>query len=293
MFCDNEGVNMKWRETVWMAVAWMCVVGAAQAQTPSHQGMRYEAQRVPSSGATVSRSEAKDVAEAPVTDDTDPCSSEKPAMKPVSKPVHVRTIVIDPGHGGENEGAIGVARIHEKYLTLQVAQLLADRLRELLPDVEIVLTRQRDESISLSERIEVANRLNADLFLSLHFNNSLNPLAIGFESFWGGDYWAADMQKAGEEITDEIRELRTRTGAASERMGRCFNHAMRHRFDVLDRGVKTGDYTVLTRAKVPAVVLEMAFLSHAEEGMSAVRPDYQARLVQALTDAVMNYVNGL
>lgn len=284
---------MKWRVTGCVAVAWMCAGGAAQAQPLGQLGMRCEAQRVPSSGATVARSEAKDVADAPLPAEADPCVSEKPVPKPAAKSVRVRTIVIDPGHGGENEGAIGVARIHEKYLTLQVAQLLADRLRELLPDVEIVLTRQRDESLSLSERIEVANRLNADLFLSLHFNNSLNPDAIGFESFWVGDYWAADMQKAGEEITDEIRESRTRAGAASERMGRCFNHAMRRRFDVLDRGVKPGDYTVLTRAKVPAVVLEMAFLSHAEEGMSAVRPEYQARLVQALTDAVMNYVNGL
>lgn len=282
---------MKWIETGVIAAACMGIGVAAQAQTPNHQGLRYEAQRVPSSGAPVARTEAKDVSNpAPVAED--PCVKMVQESGPAAVPTRVRTIVIDPGHGGENEGAIGVARIHEKYLTLKIALLLADRLRELLPDVEIVLTRQRDESLSLRERIEVANRLKADLFLSLHFNNSMNPEAIGFESFWAGDFWEADMLKAGVEVTDEMREARKKTGEASERMAYCFNRAMRHRFDVLDRGVKTGDYTVLTRAQVPAVVLEMAFLSHAQEGLSAVKPEYQARLVQALSVAVMNYVLG-
>ena len=64
---------------------------------------------------------------------------------------------------------------------------------------------------------------------------------------------------------------------------------MRHRFTVLDRGVKPGDYTVLTRAEVPAVVLELAFLSHAQEGIETVTAANRAKLVDALTDAVLHY----
>ncbi len=200
-----------------------------------------------------------------------------------------KLIVIDPGHGGTNEGAIGVAGIHEKHLTLQVALLLADRLRRDMPEAEIVLTRDRDEYLSLADRIERANALGADLFLSLHFNSSQNPDAVGFESFWAGDYWRADMEKAGAEITPETERERARQGALGYRFAEAFNRAMRHRFDVLDRGVKPGDFTVLTRAKVPAAVLEMAFLSHAAEGMSAVKPNHIAKLADAVAEAVKRY----
>lgn len=200
-----------------------------------------------------------------------------------------KLIVIDPGHGGTNEGAIGVAGIHEKHLTLQVALLLADRLRRDMPEAEIVLTRDRDEYLSLADRIERANALGADLFLSLHFNSSQNPDAVGFESFWAGDFWRADMEKAGAEITPETERERARQGALGYRFAEAFNRAMRHRFDVLDRGVKPGDFTVLTRAKVPAAVLEMAFLSHAAEGMSAVKPNHIAKLADAVAEAVKRY----
>lgn len=206
-------------------------------------------------------------------------------------PGEVKTIVIDPGHGGTNAGAIGVAKIHEKYLTLQVAMIVADRLRAKMPDVNIVLTRQRDDALSLTERIQIANQLNADLFVSLHFNSSMNPEAIGYESFWAGDFWIADMEKNGETVDDETRNVRTRTAKLGERMAKCFNHAMHRRFDVLDRGVKPGDYTVLTRAKVPSVVLELAFLSHAEEGLAVVSQSVRSKLADAVVDAVVKYVN--
>ncbi len=206
-------------------------------------------------------------------------------------PGPLRRIVIDPGHGGTNEGAIGVAKIHEKHLTLQIALLLADRLRKAMPDTEIILTRQRDQALSLGERIDIANRAKADLFLSLHFNSSNNPEAIGFESFWVGQFWESDMRRDGVEITDEIRAQRERAGALGERMAQSFNRAMRHRFTVLDRGVKPGDYTVLTRAEVPAVVIEMGFLSHADEGISLTTSPHRAKLVDALFDAVVHYAN--
>lgn len=201
----------------------------------------------------------------------------------------VRRIVIDPGHGGANEGAIGAAGIYEKNLTLQIALLLVDRLRARLPEVEIILTRQRDESISLSQRIAYANQIEADLFVSLHFNSSMNPEAIGFESFWVGDFWQSDMVRDGVEITDDIRRRREHAARLAEQMAQYFNQAMRERFHVLDRGVKPGDYTVLTQAEIPAVVLELAFLSHAVEGLTTTYPENRKKLVDALTSAIVRY----
>jgi N-acetylmuramoyl-L-alanine amidase len=270
-------------------VSMMCLDAAAD---PQH-GLRLESQAVTtaSAGAKVhviaETPESAEPAKAVPMDVS--AENDSDDGNAVVMPCPLRTIVIDPGHGGTNEGAIGVAGIHEKYLTLQIALLLADRLRKSMPDVQIVLTRQKDQGISLAERIEMANNLKADLFLSLHFNSSTNPEAIGFESFWVGDYWASDMEKSGIEITDEIRSERERAATLGERMANQFNRAMRHRFDVLDRGVKPGDYTVLTRAEVPAVVLEMGFLSHAQEGLELVTPATRARIVDALVDAVRGY----
>ena len=206
-------------------------------------------------------------------------------------PETVKTIVIDAGHGGTNEGAIGIAGIHEKYLTLPIALLLADRLRSAMPDAEIILTRQHDATLSLGERIDIANQIHADLFISLHYNNSGNPDAIGFESFWAGDYWKKDLEKANIEIDDQTLKRRTRMAKLGERMAKCFNRSMRHYFDVLDRGVKSGDYTVLTRAEVPAVVLELAFLSHAQEGLDVINPSVRAKIVNALVEAVLRYAS--
>lgn len=208
---------------------------------------------------------------------------DEPLLRPVKK------IVLDPGHGGANEGAIGVANIYEKYLTLQVAMLLADKLRKALPDVEIILTRQKDESIGLAQRIDIANQNDADLFVSLHFNSSQNPNAVGFESFWAGDFWEADMVKENTEITPQIRSRREKCARLGKKMAENFNRAMRRRFDVLDRGVKPGDFTVLTRANVPAVVLEMAFLSHAQEGVQTTTAAHRAKLIDAITDAITRY----
>ena len=263
------------------------------ADPGSGHGTRLEAQREASASAgSVVRHTPETVTIAvPVsTQDVSETPKSVDAETPVL-PNEIRTIVIDPGHGGTNAGAVGVANIYEKYLTLQVALIVADRLRTKMPDVNIVLTRHRDEALSLTERIQMANRLQADLFVSLHFNSSMNPEAIGYESFWVGDYWIADMEKNGETIDDEMREARTRSAKLGERMAKCFNHAMHRRFDVLDRGVKPGDYTVLTRAEVPAVVLELAFLSHAAEGLAIVTQSVRSKLADAVVDGILKYSN--
>lgn len=213
----------------------------------------------------------------------------KPQPEPLVVP-EIKTIVIDPGHGGSNEGAIGTAGIHEKYLTLKLALVLADRLRERFPEAKIILTRESDQFLSLSDRIAIANDAQADLFLSLHFNSSLNPLAIGFESFYAGDFAQQESERLGD--AEDVREAKKKTEPYAQFMAECFNHAMGKRFNVLDRGVKPGDYTVLTRALVPAVVLEFGFLSNAEEGLELIKPEHQSKMIDALVEAVSRYQKG-
>ncbi|MGN1071395.1 MAG: N-acetylmuramoyl-L-alanine amidase [Bradymonadia bacterium] len=273
-----------------------CALGACFMTLPvcaiaAPNGFRLESQHITTPAASIRPpSQIPSITPAP-TPPIDPSAeiTPNPTAPDDILPPPVRTIVIDPGHGGTNEGAIGVANIHEKFLTLKIALMLADRIRHDLPDVNVVLTRQGDDSISLADRIELANHIHADLFLSLHFNASLNPEAIGFESFWAGEHWIADHQKMNVEITPQLTEHMTHIGALSQRLANCFNRAMKRHFDVLDRGVKTGDYTVLNRAHVPAVVLELAFLSHQNEGIQATSKEFRAKIVDALFDTIKLY----
>ena len=285
----KPGIRMNYRGILTAACLAVLSLPPAAAANPSTLGLRLSSQQVttPSAGkrADFLKLESPPVSKPPLItlDDANDVIDVRP--KPLKR------IVIDPGHGGTNEGAIGVAGIHEKHLTLQIALLLADKLRSRMPDVEIILTRQRDVNMSLAERIDVANRAKADLFLILHFNSSLNPEAIGFESFWVGDFWEKDLIKAGVEIDDATRQQRTAAALLGRRMGASFNHAMGRHTGAMDRGVKPGNYTVLTRAEVPAVVLEMAFLSHAKEGIDIASQEYRIKLVNALADAVTGYTS--
>ena len=96
----------------------------------------------------------------------------------------IKTIVIDPGHGGENQGAIGTAHVHEKFLTLDLAFALRDQLQERYPTARVILTRYWDKSMTLSERITLANEEGADLFLSLHYNAAVHNKATGVETYF-------------------------------------------------------------------------------------------------------------
>src|SRR5206468_3477740 len=95
----------------------------------------------------------------------------------------LRTIVIDPGHGGHDPGAIGPAGLQEKELTLDVSQRVATLLRDEA-DVRVVLTRSRDEFVALRERTRLANREKADLFVSVHVNAAPAMTASGAETYF-------------------------------------------------------------------------------------------------------------
>lgn len=209
-------------------------------------------------------------------------------------PPAMRRIVIDPGHGGSNEGAFGIGEIHEKHLTLPIAMHLADRLRQEYPGVEVVLTRSSDLDLGLSERVEVANALDADLFISVHLNAATNPKAVGFETYWVADMTPTISREHGFlrgflEILPDLPARCAQRREASERareFAELVQGAMSDRFETTNRGVKRGNYTVLRRANIPAVVVELGFLTHSKEGLSVIEPNQQALYVDALLDAI-------
>jgi len=210
---------------------------------------------------------------------------------------HVKRIVIDPGHGGTNEGAIGVGRIHEKHLPLAMAYFVAERLRARYPGLEVELTRYQDVDLGLSKRAEIANSLDADLFMSFHFNAAVDHEAHGYETFWVADTRPV-LPRQGSELVGMMDMLPTLPAHCEERaqaaqhasgFAHHLHQAYKRRTQTMDRGVKRANFTVLRRANVPALVVEFGFLTHAGEGMQVIDPNYQALLGDAVVEAIGQY----
>ena len=234
----------------------------------------------------------------------------------------IRTIVIDPGHGGANEGALGATGSQEKDEVLKVAYAVRDHLAKAHPEIKVVLTRNLDVEMSLPERIHVANALEADLFISLHMNASRNVEANGFEVFflradksmplvtagegtWGRDFDApSDPVEFAEGLPVALDESVHRPSAgalpilmADLERGRAHRDSalfaeallgeMRRAFrGRRSRGVRQANFGVLRGARVPAVVVELGFISNKEEEAWLARPETHASFASALSQAI-------
>ncbi|TXD33612.1 N-acetylmuramoyl-L-alanine amidase [Lujinxingia vulgaris] len=224
----------------------------------------------------------------------------------------VQTIVLDPGHGGDNNGAIGVAGIREKHLTLELAYHLREAIQARYPDVRVVMTRYWDTSLSLPERVHLANLAEADVFLSLHYNAAVHNRAVGYETFYlrpadvtpqppeilghshGED--ASPIEGAGlvgqhgDDLVFIQRDLiRANQHELSARLAHSVQDGFRGHLDSIDRGVKQANFGVLRGAHMPAVVVEAGFLTHPEEGSDVIERAHRQRVVNALLDAIVNF----
>jgi N-acetylmuramoyl-L-alanine amidase len=230
----------------------------------------------------------------------------------------VRTIVIDPGHGGENSGALGVAHIKEKYLTLELAYQLRDQIHAKYPDVKVILTRYWDTDMSLNERVHFANWMGADLFMSLHYNAAVHQRAVGFETYFllANEATPGEEEKKGEPIATAKSVVTGIEGPSTAKKDGTFNDALlemkrdlnrerQHkesgllaetiqknlakRLTTANRGVKQANFGVLRGALMPAVVVEAGFLTHPKEGKSVVEETHRDQVVEALVSSVEDF----
>jgi N-acetylmuramoyl-L-alanine amidase len=213
----------------------------------------------------------------------------------------IPTIVLDPGHGGSDEGAQGNGLV-EKDLTLRLARLLRSKLEEALP-VRVVLTRDEDADLPLATRSAIANQLKADLFVSLHLNASFGGQATGAETYSlsleASDERAqraaedANLTAGGDPLTDLQLILwdmaQSRHLAASQRLASLIQEELNETLSLRNRGVKQAPFSVLMGAAMPAVLVELGFLSNPQEVERLQDPLYQNELVAALTRALVRY----
>jgi N-acetylmuramoyl-L-alanine amidase len=220
----------------------------------------------------------------------------------------VSRIVIDPGHGGHDPGVLGKG-LNEATLVLDVA-LRLEKLLVKEAGVDVVLTRRTDVYVPLEERTEIANRQNADMFLSIHANASRSPDARGIETFFlsfasspeaeavaarENSASAREMHQLPDLIKaitlnnklDESRDLATMVQDS------LVNNLRKTNKEVRSRGVKKAPFVVLIGAAMPSVLAEISFVSNRQELSLLKTPAYRQRIAESLYQAVTKYRRSL
>jgi N-acetylmuramoyl-L-alanine amidase len=203
-------------------------------------------------------------------------------------------VVVDAGHGGSNVGA--PARIpggYEKRVTLAVARALAVELRAR--GFDVVLTRRRDEYLTLRERVRRANAARPDCFISLHTNASGDGARRGVETWvLARDAAEVEARRAASRERDEVQALlaELRLGEAQRAAGllaQAVERELPPALGSIDRGVRQAGYDVLAGVSAPAVLVEMGFLDHSIEGAALLEPDTQREIARALARAIESF----
>ena len=216
----------------------------------------------------------------------------------------IRTIVVDPGHGGGESGAIGPSATAEKDLTLLMGRALKRQLERRLP-VRVVLTRNADVELPLETRTAIANENKADLFVSLHFNSSFGPTAHGAETYFlsreASDQMAAQVAAMENLANGGLRNpehdlqlilwdlAQTYHLAESQRFANLVQEELNLTLGLRDRGVKQAPFRVLMGAMMPAVLVELGFLSNPEEETKLQTSIYRRELAESLVRAVIRF----
>ena len=210
------------------------------------------------------------------------------------EPKYVRfpaKVILDPGHGGKDSGAVSASGILEKDITLSIAHKVARRLRGY--GIKVLLTRSDDRFLSLRSRNMFIARNNPDLAISIHANSSSNRQVKGFESYMYFKQKKTGLLLCSVEDIDPSRFLYPLSLSGQRRENRCMQLAyFIHRKTIQltgarDRGVKSGNFYVLKHNPSASLLVETGFLSNNRESEKLAQHEYQEKLAQGLADGSM------
>lgn len=174
------------------------------------------------------------------------------------------TVVIDPGHGGKDPGAKSVLGYWEKDVNLKISDKLASYLRDA--GVNVVMTRDSDSYPTLEDRAALANRENADLFVSIHCNTNGDRIHKGFTI-----YRARSASSASKQAGRILEKYLSNAGIPS-------------------KGMQSADYRVLVQTNGPAVLVECGFMSNYDEAALLMDPWYQNKIARSIADGILEYL---
>jgi N-acetylmuramoyl-L-alanine amidase len=210
-----------------------------------------------------------------------PVSSENPRVEPRILSGIFDTVVVDPGHGGSDEGASG-HNLKEKIVTLELAHRLISRLNTL--GFTAILTREADEFVSLPQRVAIANAVPGAIFISLHCDFSDNAAAHGIEIY------RCDAKSEGTNIRVTMSAGNAEAISDVEnRLAQALGDSVAERLHGEGRGLKIANFYVVRNVNFPAVLVECGFLSNPEDAKQLADQGYRERLAQALAAGIAAY----
>jgi N-acetylmuramoyl-L-alanine amidase len=220
---------------------------------------------------------------------------------PVHKPRAPRLLMIDPGHGGRDPGAIGRIGTHEKEITIDIARRMADALSGQ-PGTTVKLTRDEDVFLPLEERVRIGREAHADLFLSVHADSAPNRAARGLSVYTlsakASDDFAKrladheneadlmggmDLPPADKEVTAILMDLTARqTRNTAQHARACFVEALGHNWHLLERPMRAANFVVLRAPDVPSMLVETGFLSNPQDEQILRQPQEREKIARLM-----------
>ena len=197
-------------------------------------------------------------------------SAPLPPDRPISSPAPIRkgatVVVIDPGHGGGDPGAVGIGGLQEKNVVFSVAYQVSQQLRQR--GIRSVLTRPGDQEVDLEPRVALAERVRANIFVSIHANSiSLSRTDIsGLESY----YYAS---------------------AKGYRLARAIHNRILSKTGMQDRGIRQARFYVVRRTSMPSVLIEIGFVTGAQDARRFSSATQRTNLAEAITQGILDYLN--
>ncbi|HEB48984.1 MAG TPA: N-acetylmuramoyl-L-alanine amidase [Desulfobulbus sp.] len=219
----------------------------------------------------------------------------------------IKTIVIDPGHGGKDPGAIGSRGTREKDIVLAIGL----RLRDLLLQngrYRVLMTRDDDSFLSLADRVRFANRQQADLFISLHINalpqkesnvtetfyfgppSDLYTLRLAEQENRGSEIKTGDFRNMIKKIGDMLKEQESATLATTIQHS-LFSNMKKYDKNISDAGIKIAPFVVLLGVDAPSVLVEISCITKEEEELSLSTPGYRDRIALFLEEGITRYLS--
>ena len=218
----------------------------------------------------------------------------------------IHKVVIDAGHGGNDPGAIGRTGLREKDVNLDIAKRVAGLLKK--EGIEIIMTRSSDRFIPLGSRVDVANRMGADLFISIHSNANRVRSMNGFEVYYV-DPTVSDSKRAlfaAQNVPLKVPHsslagnsvslkailwdmIYTSNRAESIALSRAVCYSLNEELGIKILGIKGARYAVLRGIRMPGVLIEVGFVSNGEEEGKLKNGFYRQKIAEAVVDGVKNY----
>ena len=249
--------------------------------------------------------------QSPTTDPTSqplipPVAQEEPTPSLPKPSAAIRTVVIDPGHGGDDVGARGPTGLLEKEVALDIARQLRQLLSRNL-DVNVVLTRETDEDLPLEQRTAKANNVKGDLFISIHTNASRKRGAKGAETFFMS-YEPTDAESSQLAARENFPIVLDDPTLASDlqltlwdmaqaehlnessQLAEIIQRELNLRLNIENRGIKQAPFVVLMGAAMPAVLIEVGFISNISEERELRMESYRQKIAYALFRSISNFI---